>query len=123
MGSTSVSHRDHIVPPASAYDAISTFLLETASYHGSRVAVDVQQRGSGVGAPGRILQRGTRRSMRVRVRVRLRAARARACVRASVVRAGPREQARGAKPDADGFRWLAACCTVLQLVVLQRVRE
>jgi hypothetical protein len=39
--------------------------------------------------------------MRVRVRVRLRAARARACVRASVVRAGPREQARGAKPDAD----------------------
>ena len=64
-----------------------------------------------------------RRSMRVRVRVRLRAVRARACVRASVVRAGPREQARGAKPDADGFRWLAACCTVLQLVVLQRVRE
>ncbi len=61
--------------------------------------------------------------MRVRVRVRLRTARARACVRASVVRAGPREQARGAKPDADGFRWLAACCTVLQLVVLQRVRE
>jgi hypothetical protein len=61
--------------------------------------------------------------MRVRVRVRLRGARARACVRASVVRAGPREQARGAKPDADGCTWLAACCAVLQHVVLQRARE
>ena len=32
MASTSLTSRDHIVPPASAYDAISTFLLETASY-------------------------------------------------------------------------------------------
>ena len=73
--------------------------------------MDVQQRGSGVGAPGRILQRGTRRSMRVRVRVRLRAARARACVRASVL-------AHVSKPvepsqmlmASDGWRRVVLCC-------------